>query len=162
MHIKEGLKERHTLSVTVTNEPGVLARIAGMFTARGYAVVVVDARQPDARAETGFDGRAYALSIASKRLLGAIGVWGDLADKVQPILQIKASDGVAGQRPAPFFLTFDHAEIEEGPMGFMAEDRHLYAAFLAAMRAADWGARLAVALPPLPTGPACSSVTLAT
>ena len=103
----------------------------------GLRVVVVDARQPDARAETGFDGRAYALSIASKRLLGAIGVWGDLADKVQPILQIKASDGVAGQRPAPFFLTFDHAEIEEGPMGFMAEDRHLYAAFLAAMRAAD-------------------------
>ena len=103
----------------------------------GLRVVVVDARQPEARAETGFDGRAYALSIASKRLLSAIGVWGDLADKVQPILQIKASDGVAGQRPAPFFLTFDHAEIEEGPMGFMAEDRHLYAAFLAAMRAAD-------------------------
>jgi 2-octaprenyl-6-methoxyphenol hydroxylase len=103
----------------------------------GLRVVVVDARQPEARAETGFDGRAYALSIASKRLLSAIGVWGDLADKVQPILQIKASDGVAGQRPAPFFLTFDHAEIEEGPMGFMAEDLHLYAAFLAAMRAAD-------------------------
>ena len=31
MHIKEGPKERHTLSVTVSNEPGVLARIAGMF-----------------------------------------------------------------------------------------------------------------------------------
>jgi 2-octaprenyl-6-methoxyphenol hydroxylase len=40
---------------------------------------------------------------------------------------------VAGQGPAPFFLTFDHAEMEEGPMGFMAEDRLLYAAFLAAM-----------------------------
>ncbi|MGV8952605.1 MAG: FAD-dependent monooxygenase [Cypionkella sp.] len=102
----------------------------------GLRVVVVDGRQPDARAEVGFDGRAYALSIASKRLLGAIGVWDGLADKVQPILQIKASDGRAGQAPAPFFLTFDAAEIEEGPMGFMAEDRHLYAAFLAALRAA--------------------------
>jgi acetolactate synthase I/III small subunit len=38
MHIKEGPKERHTLSVTVSNEPGVLARIAGMFTARGYNI----------------------------------------------------------------------------------------------------------------------------
>ncbi len=38
MHIKEGQHERHTLSVTVTNEPGVLARIAGMFTARGYNI----------------------------------------------------------------------------------------------------------------------------
>ena len=38
MRIKEGRHERHTLSVTVTNEPGVLARIAGMFTARGYNI----------------------------------------------------------------------------------------------------------------------------
>jgi 2-octaprenyl-6-methoxyphenol hydroxylase len=99
----------------------------------GLRVTVIDARPAPARAEAGFDGRAYALAIASKRLLEAVGVWPRLADKVQPILQIKASDGVAGQGPAPFFLTFDHAEMEEGPMGFMAEDRFLYAAFLAAM-----------------------------
>ena len=89
-----------------------------------------------ARAEAGFDGRAYALAVASKRLLEVIGVWPRLEGRVQPILQIKASDGVAGQGPAPFFLTFDHAEMEEGPMGFMVEDRYLYAAFLAAMAAA--------------------------
>lgn len=100
----------------------------------GLAVAVIDARPAPARAEAGFDGRAYALAIASKRLLDVIGVWERLAGKVQPILQIKASDGVAGQGPAPFFLTFDHAELEEGPMGFMVEDRFLYAAFLAAMR----------------------------
>ena len=101
----------------------------------GLTVAVIDARPAPARAEAGFDGRAYALAIASKRLLGAIGVWQHLAGNFQPILKIKASDGVAGQGPAPFFLTFDHAEMEEGPMGFMVEDRHLYAAFLAAMRA---------------------------
>lgn len=100
----------------------------------GLRVVVVDARPADARAEAGFDGRAYALAVASKRLLEVIGVWRRLEGRVQPILQIKASDGVAGQGPAPFFLTFDHAEMEEGPMGFMAEDRYLYAAFLAAMQ----------------------------
>ena len=36
MHIKEEQRERHTLAVIVDNEPGILARIAGMFTARGY------------------------------------------------------------------------------------------------------------------------------
>ncbi len=101
----------------------------------GFRVTVIDARPAPARAEAGFDGRAYALAIASKRLLGGIGVWPAVADKVQPILQIKASDGLAGSGAAPFFLTFDAAEIEEGPMGFLLEDRHLYAAFLAAMRA---------------------------
>ncbi len=50
MHIKEGPKERHTLSVTVSNEPGVLARIAGMFTARGYnieSLTVADITEDD-------------------------------------------------------------------------------------------------------------------
>jgi acetolactate synthase-1/3 small subunit len=30
--------ERHTLSVLVDNEPGILARIAGLFSARGYNI----------------------------------------------------------------------------------------------------------------------------
>jgi 2-octaprenyl-6-methoxyphenol hydroxylase len=69
-------------------------------------------------------------------LLAAIGVWDSIADKVQPILQIKASDGAVGLGPAPFFLNFDHADLDAGPMGYMAEDRHLYAAFVDAMDAA--------------------------
>ncbi|MBB3980960.1 acetolactate synthase-1/3 small subunit [Sphingobium fontiphilum] len=38
MHIQEEHKERHVLSLTVANEAGILARIAGMFTARGYNI----------------------------------------------------------------------------------------------------------------------------
>ncbi|HEX7877292.1 MAG TPA: acetolactate synthase small subunit [Sphingobium sp.] len=38
MHIQEELSERHVLSLTVTNEAGILARIAGLFTARGYNI----------------------------------------------------------------------------------------------------------------------------
>lgn len=100
----------------------------------GLSVTVVDARPAPARAEAGFDGRAYALAIASKRLLSAVGVWPRVAEQAQPILKVVASDGHAGRGAAPFFLTFDADEIEEGPMGFMLEDRFLYAAFLAAMR----------------------------
>ena len=73
------------------------------------------------------------MTVASKRLLTVLGVWARVGANSQPILQIKASDGLAGQGAAPFFLTFDAAEIEEGPMGFMLEDRFLYAAFLDAM-----------------------------
>ena len=102
----------------------------------GLRVTVIDARAAPTRAKAGFDGRAYALAIASKRLLSVVGVWDSLEADAQPILKIKASDGVVGQGPAPFFLTFDHGEIDEGPMGFLVEDRHLYAAFLAAMAAA--------------------------
>jgi acetolactate synthase I/III small subunit len=51
MHIKTGPIERHTLSVTVDNESGVLARIAGMFSARGYnieSLTVADISEDDA------------------------------------------------------------------------------------------------------------------
>jgi acetolactate synthase-1/3 small subunit len=51
MHIKTGPIERHTLSVTVDNESGVLARIAGMFSARGYnieSLTVADISADDA------------------------------------------------------------------------------------------------------------------
>ena len=51
MHINTGPIERHTLSVTVDNESGVLARIAGMFSARGYnieSLTVADISEDDA------------------------------------------------------------------------------------------------------------------
>lgn len=38
MHISEEQVERHVLAVLVDNEAGILARIAGMFTARGYNI----------------------------------------------------------------------------------------------------------------------------
>lgn len=38
MRIKEEIAERHVLTVIVDNEAGILARIAGMFTARGYNI----------------------------------------------------------------------------------------------------------------------------
>ena len=38
MHITPEAAERHTLSVIVDNEAGILARIAGMFSARGYNI----------------------------------------------------------------------------------------------------------------------------
>jgi len=38
MHIRSEFTERHALSVTVANEPGILARIAGLFAGRGYNI----------------------------------------------------------------------------------------------------------------------------
>ena len=41
----------------------------------GFDVTVVDALPKGARGEEAFDGRGYALALASQRLLKAIGVW---------------------------------------------------------------------------------------
>ncbi|WP_254443326.1 FAD-dependent monooxygenase [Ruegeria arenilitoris] len=99
----------------------------------GHSVTVIDALAEKVRKNAAFDGRAYALALASQRLLDAVGVWDWVAEHAQPMLEIKVTDGHAGAGPSPFFMHFDHAEIEEGPMGYMVEDRHLRRAFLDAM-----------------------------
>ena len=38
MKIKTQASERHVLTITVDNEAGILAKIAGLFTARGYNI----------------------------------------------------------------------------------------------------------------------------
>lgn len=129
----------------------------------GLSVTVIDALPRGTRDDPGFDGRAYALSLASVRLLRGIGLWPAIADRAQPMRRIKVSDGRAGAGAAPFVLEFDSAEIEEGPMGHMVEDRHLRHAFLAAMDRTPGitlrdGARVAAQETP---GPA-ASVTLTT
>ncbi len=103
----------------------------------GRSVTVIDALPEKVRKNAAFDGRAYALALASVRLLRRIGVWERVEDNAQPMLEIKVSDGRAGEGPSPLFLHFDHAEIEEGPMGHMIEDRYLRRAFLEAMDEAE-------------------------
>ena len=100
----------------------------------GLTVTVIDSLSETVRKNAAFDGRAYALALSSVRLLRAIGIWNRVTDHSQPMLDIKVSDGRAGEGPSPFFMHFDHAEIEEGPMGYMLEDRHLRSAFLEAMK----------------------------
>ncbi|MAB64088.1 MAG: 2-octaprenyl-6-methoxyphenyl hydroxylase, partial [Marinovum sp.] len=91
----------------------------------GFRVVVVDQLAAHTQVEQGFDGRSYAMTLTSVRLLKALGLWVDLAETAQPILKIKVADGSLSTGPSPLFMQFDHAEIEEGPMGHMVEDRFL-------------------------------------
>jgi len=101
----------------------------------GLSVTLVDAAPARQRAEDAFDGRAYALAIASQKLLAAIGLWPALAAQAQPMNDVKAFDGRPGEGAAPFFLHFDSAELDQRPVGYMLEDRFLYRAFLEAMQA---------------------------
>ena len=106
---------------------------------RGLNVTVIDALPAPKRGMRDFDGRSYALAHASMRLLRGIDLWDAIKDHTQPMLEIKVTDGRAGTGPSPWMMNFDHTEIEEGPMGYMCQDRHLRQALLAKM---DGAARI--------------------
>ena len=106
---------------------------------RGLNVTVIDALPAPKRGMRDFDGRSYALAHASMRLLRGIDLWDAIKDYTQPMLDIKVTDGRAGTGPSPWMMHFDHTEIEEGPMGYMCQDRHLRQALLSKM---DGAARI--------------------
>ncbi len=99
----------------------------------GLAVTLIDRGSQESSQRDLFDGRAYTLALTSRRLVESLGLWAQVSQHAQPILKIKVTDGHIGEQPSPFWLHFDHAEIEEGPVGFMVEDRHLRHALLTAV-----------------------------
>ena len=101
----------------------------------GIRSIVIDPQPGRVRKEKEFDGRSYAVAAASSMLLADIGIWDQIVDTAQPMLEIKVTDGRAGEGPSPFWLHFDHAELEGGPMGYMVEDRYLRRALLDAIDA---------------------------
>lgn len=93
----------------------------------GFDVAVVDGSPPEDAVSAAFDGRASAIAAASRRFLSNIGVWQHLKAEVAPILEIRVADGAS-----PLFLHYDHEDVGEGPLGYLAENRHIRAAIQAA------------------------------
>lgn len=103
----------------------------------GFRSTIIDAQPVASFVDSDFDGRAYALALGTKNMLAAMGIWAGVEKFSQPILDVIASDGKAGQGAGPLFVHFDHQEIEEGPMGYMLEDRYLRRALLEAVAGND-------------------------
>jgi 2-octaprenyl-6-methoxyphenol hydroxylase len=96
--------------------------LAIALDAHGLSAAVVDPADPAATLAAGFDGRASAVASASWRMLESIGVGERLKGRGCPIGSIQVQDGLA-----PGGLVFD-PDPDEGPLGWMFENRALRAA----------------------------------
>ena len=71
------------------------------------------------------DPRATAIVAACRRLFEALGVWGEIADGTQPILDMVVTDSKLEDATRPVFLTFS-GDVEPGePFAHMVENRYL-------------------------------------
>ena len=88
----------------------------------GVAVIVAD---PALAMRPSRDPRATAIVAACRRLFETLGVWGEIADQAQPILDMVITDSKLDDATRPVFLTFG-GNVEPGePFAHMVENRHL-------------------------------------
>jgi 2-octaprenyl-6-methoxyphenol hydroxylase len=86
------------------------------------AIIVAD---PALAARPSRDPRATAIVAACRRLFEVIGVWDEVADNAQPILDMVITDSKLEDATRPVFLTFG-GDVEPGePFAHMVENRDL-------------------------------------
>ena len=89
---------------------------------RDLPVIVAD---PALAMRPSRDPRASAIVAACRRLFEALGVWDDVAETAQPILDMVITDSQVEDATRPVFLTFS-GEVDPGePFAHMVENRHL-------------------------------------
>jgi 2-octaprenyl-6-methoxyphenol hydroxylase len=128
-----------SIPTTVTDVAILGAGYAGLILARalagaGLAVTVIDRTDPGALAPMpgladGPDGRVFALSCGSRRVLEQLDLWQPLAALAQPVTAINTRD-----HDAPGVVQFDHREMDVGPLGHIVPAAALHTTLLAAVR----------------------------
>ena len=84
----------------------------------GFSVAVVDSLSPKEIVAAGFDGRAAAIALSSKKVLDGLGLWEKIEPDASPIKEIRVSDA-----NSLFFLHFDRKDVGTEAFGYMVENR---------------------------------------
>jgi 2-octaprenyl-6-methoxyphenol hydroxylase len=82
--------------------------------------VVIDREDPKRALVPERDGRTMAIAQGPKRMLEAVGAWASLEKEMQPIFDIRVSDG-----DSRLFLHYDHREVGGEPMGYIVDHNFL-------------------------------------
>ena len=81
-------EEAHTLSIVVDNEPGVLARVIGLFSGRGYNIESLTVSETEHEAHVSritIQTSGTAMVLEQIKSFGNVG--GDLMTKFEPLLE---------------------------------------------------------------------------
>ncbi|MCY4541767.1 MAG: FAD-dependent monooxygenase [Rhodobacteraceae bacterium] len=109
----------------------------------GFQVVVLERQAPTTRSRD--TGRAFALSVASANLVAALSDGNALQEHGQQILEVKVSEGLAGEGARPWTLEFEASELGLANFGYMIEEGRLKSAVDGALDAINSVWRIAPA-----------------
>ena len=121
--------------VAIIGAGPVGATLAALLAAEGITAAIVDAAPLPPMELPEFDGRCYAIALASQRILARAGVWDRLPEPPCAIEHIRIADGRPGERSSPLSLHFAGDEVGEDAFGWMVEARALRVALNARLPA---------------------------
>lgn len=128
-----GDKDRIDVIVAGGGYVGLSLALALVRSMPGVAVTVVDIKPWRALAG---DPRASAIAAAARRMLGALGVWDEVAAEAEPIRSMIVTDSRLEDAVRPVFLTFDGAVDDGEPFAHMVPNGAMVGALGAAAEAA--------------------------
>ncbi len=88
-------------------------------------VAVLETHDPRTLQDDHFDGRTSAVAYASQQFFSALGLWQTIAPHAGEIHDIRISDA-----DSRLFLHYDRALVNNAPMGYIVDNRHLRSSLL--------------------------------
>ena len=114
------MRTAHRQAVVISGGgiPGLsLALAIRQALGRGLDIILADPGLMRPVAEV----RAYALSAASARMFGALGIWDVVSDRAQPITAMEITDSRTHDPVRPAFLTFTEGQEPGEHLGHLVE-----------------------------------------
>ena len=112
-----------------------MALAAAAALGRSGRITLVDAASFDGAARAEDEGRALAISAATRNLLAALGVWPALEAQAQPVSRIEITDSRLQDAYRPALLGYENRTGEGAPATYIVENRHLRRALMDGARA---------------------------
>lgn len=131
------MAEKHDVIIigAALNGLAMALALGGQSLRRPLSVALVDLRDPRETSQQAADGRASAITLASRRMFEALGVWPDMQPFAQPVQQIIVTDGKGAVSDRPVLLQFE-AETASGESSMLLFDnRDLLAALVKSLSA---------------------------
>ena len=109
---------------------GLVAALAlgGPQAQRPVSVAVIDRYDPARFASASYDSRASALTLATQRMFGVLGLWDEVKTHAQNMERIVVTDGQSSD-DRPTLLSFGINDAQK-PVAAMVENHHLFKAAL--------------------------------